>query len=70
MKFEKHLKDISWNELESRVGSRVLQRGESYFKSGRVKNLATCPDGLIANVQGSDDYITLVSFCSLALLIK
>ncbi len=62
MKFEKNLKDISWNELESRVGLRVLQRGESYFKNGRVKNLATCPDGLIANVEGSDDYITLVSF--------
>lgn len=62
MKFERNLKNISWNELESWVGPRVLQRGESYFKSGRVKNLATCPEGLIANVKGSDDYITLVSF--------
>lgn len=62
MKFARNLKDISWNELEDWVGSRVLQRGESYFKSGRVKNLATCPDGLLANVEGSDDYITLVSF--------
>lgn len=62
MKFVRQFKNISWGELESWVGSRIFQRGESYFKRGRVKNLALCSEGLIADVTGGDDYITLVSF--------
>jgi len=62
MKFEKQLKNISWNKLERLVGPQILQRGENYFKKGKVRNLAVCSEGLIANVIGSDDYITLVSF--------
>ena len=51
MKFEKHLKDISWSELESWIGSGVFQRGESYFKSGdlvpRVVEIRGLSDGFI-----------------------
>jgi uncharacterized Zn finger protein len=62
MEFAECLKNISWDELESTVGPKVFQRGEGYFKSGRVKNLAVTPLGLIADVEGGDSYISLVSF--------
>src|SRR3989338_7613453 len=62
MKFKKILKDISWNELAEMVGSQIYQRGENYFKSGRVKNLSLFPDGLVADVQGTDEYFSLVDF--------
>lgn len=53
---------MSWNDLESYFGSRIFGRGESYFKGKRVTNLRTCSDGLLAEVQGSEKYVTLVTF--------
>ncbi len=62
MKFINHLQHISWSDLESWVGSRVLQRGENYFKNDLVKDLVTCAEGILATVSGTDAYITLVTF--------
>ncbi len=62
MKANQILKNMSWTDLQSKFGPRILGRGESYFKSKRVTNLRTCSEGLLADVQGSERYVTLVSF--------
>jgi uncharacterized Zn finger protein len=52
---------LSWNDLETWVGNKTLQRGRSYSK--RVSHLCrTSMDGLLAWVQGTHRYATHVYF--------
>lgn len=53
---------LTWNDLEKWAGSRIVSRGRSYQRSGRVQDLSLAPDGaLLAWVQGSRRYATQVS---------
>ena len=53
--------DLTWNDLEKWVGSRIVGRGRSYWQQGRVSELAATSDGsLIAWVEGSKRYVTKV----------
>ncbi len=55
------LTDLTWDDLEEWAGSRIVGRGRSYQKQGRVSDLAMTDDGaLIAWVQGSRRYATKV----------
>ena len=58
---EQNFKNLTWNELQNLAGSRTLKRGEDYYKSGRVTNLRITPKGILANVSGTNEYITLVT---------
>jgi uncharacterized Zn finger protein len=54
---------LSWNDLTSWAGSKIVSRGKSYQRSGYVKELACAPDGsLIAWVEGTERYATQVFF--------
>jgi len=54
---------LTWADLEAWAGSKILSRGKSYHRQGRVKNLAKTTDGqLIAWVDGSERYATIVYF--------
>jgi len=54
--------ELTWFDLESWAGPRIVSRGRSYQRSGRVKEL-TCTGGgdLLAWVDGSERYATLVT---------
>ena len=53
--------ELTWEDIEDWAGSRVLARGRSYQRN--VERLAVTPTGgLIATVQGGDEYTTLVGF--------
>ena len=53
-------KNLSWDDLREWAGSKIVSRGQSYQRSGQVKNLALTPDGgLIAWVRGTEKYATL-----------
>jgi uncharacterized Zn finger protein len=53
--------DLTWDDLEQWVGSRILSRGERYQRQGRVSELAVTSDGgLIAWVSGTQQYATKV----------
>ncbi len=59
---QKDFQDISWFDLESWAGSRIVSRGKSYQKSKHVRDLAITESGeLIAWVKGSTTYATKVS---------
>jgi uncharacterized Zn finger protein len=52
---------LTWDDLEAWAGSRSLQRGRSYQRSGHVQQLARTEDGvLLAWVQGTERYATEV----------
>ena len=56
-------KGLTWDDLEEWAGSRVLSRGQSYQRNGRVKDLVQTRDGgLIAWVLGGNEYATRVDF--------
>ncbi|HSB04811.1 MAG TPA: SWIM zinc finger family protein [Thermodesulfobacteriota bacterium] len=56
-------KELTWDDLEEWVGSRVLSRGRSYQRNHQVKDLGRTQDeGLIAWVLGGDEYATHVYF--------
>lgn len=53
---------LTWNDLTDWAGSRIVSRGRSYQKQGRVSDLAvTDDDALIAWVDGSKQYATRVT---------
>lgn len=54
--------ELTWSELESWAGPKIVSRGRSYQRSGRVKELArTAAGDLLAWVDGSERYATLVT---------
>ncbi len=54
-------RDLTWDDLDEWTDSRSLERGRSYQRSGRVRNLACSADGvLLAWVQGTERYATQV----------
>ncbi|MBT3878964.1 MAG: SWIM zinc finger domain-containing protein [Candidatus Scalindua sp.] len=59
---KKKLEELTYNDLQDWAGTKILQRGDSYFKSGCVTNLRITPKGLLACVSGTHEYITLVTF--------
>lgn len=53
--------DLTWSDLEEWAGSRIVGRGRSYQKQGRVSDLSvTEDDALIAWVDGTERYATKV----------
>ncbi len=53
--------DLTWDDLEEWAGGKILSRGKSYQRQGRVSNLAITDDGcLIAWVDGTEHYATRV----------
>lgn len=56
---------LNWDDLDRWAGSRSVERGRSYQRGGRVRNLAIMDDGrLLAGVQGTERYVTSVSLVS------
>lgn len=52
-------RDLTWDDLEEWTDARSLERGRSYQRSGRVRDLACSADGvLLAWVQGTERYAT------------
>lgn len=46
---------LSWNDLEEWAGRKIVSRGKSYQRQGRVSDLAETNDGsLIAWVDGTE----------------
>lgn len=59
---QKDFQDISWFDLESWAGSKIVSRGKSYQRSKYVRDLSITESGdLIAWVRGSTTYATKVS---------
>jgi uncharacterized Zn finger protein len=59
---KKDFQNLSWADLESWAGSRVVSRGKSYQRSKLVKDLAITEAGdLVAWVSGSIVYATKIS---------
>lgn len=53
--------DLTWNDMEEWAGGKIVSRGKSYQRQGRVSDLAVTDDGgLIAWVAGTDRYATKV----------
>lgn len=58
-----HFLTLTWFDLESWAGPRIVARGKSYQHGGRVNELARTESGdLLAWVDGSRRYATLVSY--------
>ncbi len=58
----KRFSELSWNELEEWAGAKIVSRGKSYQRQGRVFDLAVTEDGsLIAWVDGTKRYATRVT---------
>jgi uncharacterized Zn finger protein len=56
-------KNLTWNDLEDWAGSVIVSRGQNYQRYRHVQELVRTPDGgLIAWVQGTERYATLVQF--------
>ena len=56
-------KKLAWDDLENWAGSKIVSRGQNYQRYRHVQELARTPDGgLIAWVQGTERYATLVEF--------
>lgn len=54
-------RDLTWDDLEAWADGRSLERGRSYQRSGRVRQLARADDGaLLAWVSGQSRYATEV----------
>ncbi len=61
-KANKNFNNITWSDLESWAGSKIVSRGRSYQRSKYVSNLAITGSGeLVAWVEGSTTYATKVS---------
>ncbi len=57
------LQQITRGELVAWAGATIVQRGQSYQRSGRVQHLALTPDGaLVAWVYGTERYATMVDY--------
>ncbi|HZT79813.1 MAG TPA: SWIM zinc finger family protein [Gemmataceae bacterium] len=55
-------RQLTWDDLEGWAGSRSVQRGRSYQRSGHVRQLAQTEDGsLLAWVQGTERYAARVN---------
>src|SRR5579885_613160 len=55
-------RELTWDDLEGWAGSRSVQRGRSYQRSGHVRQLAQTEDGsLLAWVQGTERYAARVN---------
>ncbi len=53
--------DLTWNDIEEWAGSKIVSRGKSYQRQGRVSDLGITDDaGLIAWVEGTERYATKV----------
>jgi len=53
--------DLTWNDIESWAGGKIVSRGQNYQRQGRVSDLAVTDDSsLIAWVDGSARYATRV----------
>ena len=53
-KSNNRFKDLTWNDLHTWAGSKIVSRGQNYQRYRRVQELARTPDGgLIAYVQGT-----------------
>jgi len=56
------LEKMTWSDIESWAGGKIVNRGKSLHYSGAVKSLALAESGeLIAEVQGTHLYVTKVS---------
>lgn len=54
---------LTWLDLESWVGTKILSRGKSYQRAGYVRDLCITKDGdLVAWVEGTSLYTTKVTF--------
>jgi uncharacterized Zn finger protein len=54
--------DLTWDDLNEWAGGRIVSRGRSYQQQGYVSGIAiTEDDGLIAWVNGSERYATVVN---------
>ncbi|MBL8793817.1 MAG: SWIM zinc finger domain-containing protein [Planctomycetia bacterium] len=52
---------LTWDDLQAWCGARTLERGRSYQRSSRVRDLARMPSGkLLAWVRGNERYATCV----------
>lgn len=59
---KKGFQDITWLDLESWAGTKIVSRGKSYQQSKYVSDLAITGSGeLVAWVEGSATYATMVS---------
>jgi uncharacterized Zn finger protein len=62
---EDRWRNLTWDDLEAWAGGRSLERGPSYERSGRVKQLARSAEGvLLAWVHGGQRYVTQVTLTS------
>jgi uncharacterized Zn finger protein len=54
---------LTWDDLEGWAGARSVERGRSYQRGGRVKDLRVAEDGaaLLATVLGGNRYATTVA---------
>jgi uncharacterized Zn finger protein len=53
--------DLTWDDIESWAGGKIVSRGQNYQRQGRVSDLAVTENGsLIAWVDGSARYATRV----------
>jgi uncharacterized Zn finger protein len=53
--------DLTWNNIEAWAGGKIVSRGQTYQRQGRVYDLVVTDDGsLIAWVDGSERYATRV----------
>ncbi len=53
--------DLSWDDLNHWVGSKIVSRGRNCQQQGRVSDLVTTGEGgLLAWVNGSEQYVTKV----------
>ena len=53
--------DLTWDDLQAWAGGRIVSRGKSYQRQGRVFDLAATVEGsLVAWVKGSARYTTKV----------
>lgn len=53
--------DLTWNDIEEWAGGKIVSRGKSYQRQGRVSDLAVTDDGsLIAWADGTERYATRV----------
>ena len=57
--------ELTWDDLEEWAGGKIISRGKSYQRQGRVSDLAVTDDGsLLAWVKGSERYATKVEIDS------
>jgi uncharacterized Zn finger protein len=61
MKFSKNWESLTWDHLAGWAGSRAVDRGRSYQRSGHVQDLAMSAEGrLLATVTGRSRYSVTV----------